>query len=93
MVDLEADVIGGVKSLKYTSIFGQKFLYSKKEDDRNNFARSYYTVSKEMIDKVNYLLFELVNNCDNVQGFAINHSVEGGIGSILSALILEKNCC
>jgi tubulin alpha len=32
----------------------------------------------------------LVDNCDNVQGFVVNHSVGGGTGSGLGALILER---
>jgi len=43
-----------------------------------------------MIDKVNDRLRKLVDNCDNVQGFVINHSVGGGTGSGLGALILER---
>jgi tubulin alpha len=33
---------------------------------------------------------KLVDNCDNVQGFVVNHSVGGGTGSGLGALILER---
>merc|ERR1712190_559526 len=61
-----------------------------KEDAANNFARGHYTVGKEMIDKVNERLRKLVDNCDNVQGFVGNHSVGGGTGSGLGALILER---
>ena len=32
---------------------------------------------------------KLIDNCDNVQGFAVNHSVDGSTGSGLGALILE----
>jgi len=31
-----------------------------------------------------------VDNCDNVQGFVVNHAVGGGTGSGLGALILER---
>jgi tubulin alpha len=47
-------------------------------------------VGKEIIDKVNDRLRKLVDNCENVQGFVINHSVGGGTGSGLGALILER---
>merc|ERR1712157_601032 len=50
----------------------------------------HYTMGKEMIDKVNDRLRKLVDNCDNVQGFVINHSVGGGTGSGLGALMLER---
>jgi len=90
MVDLEPNVIDDVKNSQYSKIFHPEFLLSGKEDAANNFARGHYTVGKEMIDKVNDRLRKLVDNCDNVQGFVINHSVGGGSGSGLGALILER---
>ena len=65
-------------------------LINGKEDAANNFARGHYTVGKEIIDKVNDRMRKLVDNCDNVQGFVVNHSVGGGTGSGLGALILER---
>ena len=90
MVDLEPNVVDDVKNSKYAKIFQPEFLLGGKEDAANNFARGHYTVGKEMIDKVNDRLRKLVDNCDNVQGFVINHSVGGGTGSGLGALILER---
>jgi len=90
MVDLEPNVIDDVKNSKYSAIFHPEFLLPGKEDAANNFARGHYTVGKEMIDKVNDRLRKLVDNCDNVQGFVVNHSVGGGTGSGLGALILER---
>jgi len=90
MVDLEPNVIDDVKNSTYSAIFHPEFLLSGKEDAANNFARGHYTVGKEMIDKVNDRLRKLVDNCDNVQGFVINHSVGGGTGSGLGALMLER---
>eukprot|EP01083_Nonionella_stella_P099564 279949_1 len=90
MVDLEPNVIDDVKNSKYSKIFHPEFLLAGKEDAANNFARGHYTVGKEMIDKVNDRLRKLVDNCDNVQGFVINHSVGGGTGSGLGALMLER---
>merc|ERR1712060_934220 len=84
------NVIDDVKNSQYSKIFHPEFLLSGKEDAANNFARGHYTVGKEMIDKVNDRLRKLVDNCDNVQGFVINHSVGGGTGSGLGALILER---
>ena len=79
-----------MKNSKYSKIFHPEFLLGGKEDAANNFARGHYTVGKEMIDKVNDRLRKLVDNCDNVQGFVINHSVGGGTGSGLGALMLER---
>merc|ERR1712099_138872 len=89
-VDLEPNCIDDVKNSKYSKIFHPEFLLGGKEDAANNFARCHYTVGKEMIDKVNDRLRKMVDNCDNVQGFVVNHSVGGGTGSGLGALILER---
>mmetsp|Transcript_56890 Transcript_56890/g.51179 ORF Transcript_56890/g.51179 Transcript_56890/m.51179 type:complete len:454 (-) Transcript_56890:291-1652(-) len=90
MVDLEPTVIDEVRTGTYRQLFHPEQLISGKEDAANNFARGHYTVGKEMIDKVNDRLRKLVDNCDNVQGFVINHSVGGGTGSGLGALMLER---
>merc|ERR1712228_330095 len=90
MVDLEPNVIDDVRTSKYSAIFHPDFLLSGNEDAANNFARGHYTVGKEMIDKVNDRLRKMVDNCDNVQGFVVNHSVGGGTGSGLGALMLER---
>ena len=89
-VDLEPNVIDDVKNSLHSAIFHPEYLLSGKEDAANNFARGHYTVGKEIIDKVNDRMRKLVDNCDNVQGFVINHSVGGGTGSGLGALVLER---
>jgi len=90
MVDLEPNVVDDVKNSKFSAIYHPEFLLAGKEDAANNFARGHYTVGKEMIDKVNDRLRKMVDNCDNVQGFVVNHSVGGGTGSGLGALMLER---
>merc|ERR1719150_802648 len=90
MVDLEPNVIDDVQNSQFSAIYHPEFLIPGKEDAANNFARGHYTVGKEMIDKVNDRLRKMVDNSDNVQGFFINHSVGGGTGSGLGALILER---
>lgn len=63
-------------------------LLSWKEDAGNIFARGYCSVGKQMIDKVNERIRELVEACNNPQGFIIKRSVRGGTG--LGSLILER---
>jgi tubulin alpha len=89
-IDLEPNVIDDVKNGTYAAVFDENFLLAGKEDAANNFARGHYTVGKEMINKVNDRLRKLVDKCDNVQGFIINHAVGGGTGSGLGALVLER---
>jgi tubulin alpha len=89
-VDLEPNVIDDVKNGAYQSIYHPEYLLAGKEDAANNFARGHYTVGKQIVDSVNDRLRKLVDNCDNVQGFVVNHSVGGGTGSGLGCLLLER---
>merc|ERR1712036_151911 len=74
----------------YAPMFANDFLITGKEDAANNFARGHYTIGKENVDKVNEAVRKLSDNSTNVQGFIMNHSVGGGTGSGMGALILER---
>jgi len=89
-VDLESSVIDDVKTSAYAPMFANDFLIAGKEDAANNFARGHYTIGKENVDFVNEAVRKLADNSTNVQGFIMNHSVGGGTGSGMGALILER---
>merc|ERR1712238_418619 len=89
-VDLEPSVLDDVRRGPYAGLFHSEFLVNGKEDAANNFARGHYTVGKEMMEIVNDRLRKMVDNCENVQGFIVTHSVGGGTGSGLGMLILER---
>jgi len=89
-IDLEASCIAQIKK----SAMGKQFLDERyifgKEDAANNFARGHYTVGKELMDLVNGKVKQIVEACDNLQGFLMCHAVGGGTGSGLGMLILER---
>eukprot|EP01083_Nonionella_stella_P272542 924289_1 len=89
MIDLEPSVIEDIQNSKYSKMFHSDFLLSGKEGANNNWAAGYYTLGKAMMDTINDRIRKLVNECDNIDGFAINHAVGGGTGSGLGSLILE----
>jgi len=89
-IDLEPNCIDDVKASDYAAIFHPEYMIQGKEDAANNFARGHYTVGKEKIEKFNDRLRKLVDQCNNVQGFCINHAVGGGTGSGLGSLLLER---
>merc|ERR1719167_1308525 len=89
-VDLEPTVVDDIRTGDYARMFHPEFLLNGKEDAANNFARGHYTVGKEILDTVNDRLRKLVDNSQNVQGFIVNHAVDGGTGPGLGALILER---
>jgi len=89
MVDLEPNVIADIKTSELSAIYHPEFLLAGTEGGAH-FSRAHYTVGKEMIDRVNDRLRKLVDKCDNVQGFVVNHAVGGGTGSGLAPLVLER---
>jgi len=89
-VDLEPSAIDEMKNGDMAQLFHPEFLLSGREDSANNFARGHYSLGKEIMDKVQDRLRKLVDNCDNVQGFIVNHSLGGGTGSGLGTLVLER---
>merc|ERR1712117_443781 len=70
--------------------FHPDYIRNGKEDAANNFARGHYTVGKEIMDIVNDRIKKLIEECENLQGFIMTHSVGGGSGSGLGMLILER---
>merc|ERR1712062_647561 len=89
-VDLEASVCDEVKKGPTHKLFHGDYCITGKEDAANNFARGHYTVGKELMDLVNERIGRMVETCDNLQGFLMNHAVGGGTGSGLGMLILER---
>jgi tubulin alpha len=90
MIDTDSSVIETFQSSSMSKLFDPLFLIHGNENASNNFARGHYTIGKELIDTFCARLRLLVEDCDNVQGFFINHSVAAGTGSGLGALILER---
>merc|ERR1712142_183877 len=86
----EASVCDEIKKGPTHKLFHQDFIINGKEDAANNFARGHYTTGKEIMDSVSDRLKKSVEECDNLQGFIMSHSVGGGTGSGLGMLILER---
>jgi len=89
-VDLEPTVIDSVKTGKYGKLFNPNQMLAGKEDAANNYARGHYTVGRDMVDVCLDRIRKLVEDCQNVQGFTIFHSVGGGTGSGFASLLLER---
>jgi len=89
-VDLEPSAIDAMRTGSLAEVFHPEFLLSGKEDAATNFARGHYSLGKEMMDQVNDRVRKLVDDCENVQGFIVNHSLGGGTGSGLGTLLLER---
>merc|ERR1712198_780756 len=89
-IDGEASCIQQIKKSVMGKQFNPDFSICGKEDAANNFARGHYTVGKELMDLINEKVKQIVEGCDNLQGFLMCHAVGGGTGSGLGMLILER---
>ena len=88
-IDSEPNIIDDIKNSKYAAMFPDEYLISGKQDAGNIFARGYIAIGNSIIHKIKDRLRKLADNCDNIQGFVINHSVAGGTGSGLGCLVLQ----
>ena len=78
MVDTDPSTIEAIESSSMSRCIYDTCGYgiSGKEDCANNFARGMYTVGKHVVEKFNDRCRMMVDNCENVQGFIVNHSVK-----------------
>jgi len=88
-VDTEPSVLDEVRRGDFSGVYHPDHLLNFVEDAANNFARGKYNLGKKLIDKVDDQIRKIVDACENVQGFIVNHAVGGGTGSGLGALILS----
>lgn len=89
-LDLEPSVIDAIKTGPYQHLYHPSQMIAGKEDAANNYARGYYTVGRQMIEKVSDLVQKLSEQCDVLQGFLIFRSFGGGTGSGLSSLLMQQ---
>lgn len=89
-VDLEPNVVDEVRTGKYKDLFHPDQLINGNEDAANNYARGHYTIGRTLLDDVNDRIRKMADQCDGLQGFLFTHSLGGGTGSGLGALLLEE---
>lgn len=65
-------------------------MISGKEDASDLYSRGYYAIGKQYANLCEDRIRKLVENCKNLEGFLIFHSIGGGTGSGLCSLLLER---
>eukprot|EP01084_Bolivina_argentea_P038148 70555_1 len=90
MIDSEPNIIENVKTSRFSNIYHTDCLLSHNDGSGGCFTRGRYFIGDQMMDTINERLRKMVENCDHIQGFIMNHSVAGGTGSGLGTLILEQ---
>ena len=61
-----------------------------KEDAANNYIRGHYTIGKYICDDVLEQVRKEVEKAESLQGFIFTHSINGGTGSGLTGLLMER---
>lgn len=73
----------------YKKLWKVSNLLTGKEDAANNYARAYINVGRKMLGPLMEQVRITVERCDGLAGFNLVHSLAGGTGSGLTALLLE----
>ncbi|ADV21452.1 tubulin beta [Cryptococcus gattii Ru294] len=89
-VDLEPGVVDLVRSGPLANLFRPDTFVHGESGAGNNWAKGYYTEGAELVDPVLDVLRQQAENSDSLQGFQVLHSLGGGTGSGLGALLLDK---
>ncbi|XP_054289114.1 tubulin alpha-4 chain-like [Macrosteles quadrilineatus] len=93
LADLEPTVIDEVRTGPYKGLYHPEQLLSAKEDAASNFARCYYSMGGPMERAIMQRISKVTEDCDGLQGFFVYHSLGGGTGAGLTALLLEQLAC
>lgn len=91
LLDLEPRVINQIQTGPYKNLYNHENIYLSKEGGGagNNWA-SGYTQGKQIIEDVFDILDREADNCDNLEGFVLCHSIAGGTGSGVGSYVLER---
>jgi tubulin alpha len=77
-VDLEQTVVDEVRVGTYRHLFHPEQLITGKEGAADNYARGHYTVGKDIVELALDRIRKLADQCAELQGFLLVHSVGGG---------------
>ena len=90
MVDLEPGVISRIEGGELSELFDHSNIIKKIPGAANNWARGFKVEGQKVIDQIMNVIDSNVETCKSLQGFLITHSIGGGSGSGLGALIIEQ---
>jgi len=90
LVDLEPQTIDSVRSGLYGQLFKHDNFIIGQTGSGNNWAKGYYTEGAELIDSALDVIRKEAEECQNLQGFIVIHSIGGGTGSGMGTLLISK---
>lgn len=90
LVDLEPGVLNRIANEPYGSIFNPDMIFNDQPGAGNNFAMGFYSTGSEIIEEVMEGIRKQVEKWDVMEAFQVTHSIGGGTGSGLGALIMQN---
>merc|ERR1712066_411379 len=88
--DLEPGVLDVIKASPYGSFYSPDAFIAGASGAGNNWAKGHYTEGAELIDEVMDQARKESENCEQLQGFQVCHSIGGGTGSGMGTLLISK---
>jgi tubulin beta len=79
-----------VRSGPYGELFKPDNFVFGQSGAGNNWAKGHYTEGAELVDQVLEVIRREAEQCDQLQGFQLSHSLGGGTGSGLGTLLMSK---
>ncbi|XP_017768361.1 PREDICTED: tubulin beta chain-like [Nicrophorus vespilloides] len=90
LVDLEPSTMDQVRSSAFGQLFRPDGFIFGRAGAGNNWAKGHYTEGAELCDVLLDTVRIEAEGCDCLQGFQVVHSIGGGTGAGMGALILAK---
>ncbi|CAF1438140.1 unnamed protein product [Adineta steineri] len=88
--DLEQNSLNKIRNSTYGNLFHPEFMINGKTSTSNNFAKGFFTEGAEMLPELIEIIRKITEECDLVHGFQFVHSVSGGSGGGLGALLIDN---
>jgi tubulin beta len=89
LADLEPDVLNSVRGSLYGHLFRPDNFIFGQSGAGNSWAKGYYSEGPEILGPILEAIRKEAETCDRLQAFQLTHSLGGGTGSGLGALILD----
>ncbi|XP_050355303.1 tubulin beta chain-like [Nymphalis io] len=90
LVDLEPGTMDSLRAEPYGQIFRPDNIVYGMTGAGNNWAKGHYTEGADLLESVLDVVRKEAEGCDCLQGFQVVHSIGGGTGSGLGALLLSN---